>query len=118
MTKERKLNGKLTIDQREYSVNAAIAKKKKSSTWIYTPTLEIIIPRRDNIKLDGTVQFLAGKTLDAVVSVYGVSKDTINMRGKLYKTMANTLTLRNEEHNTIENARQENPQQLILGRLF
>ena len=27
-------------------------KKKKSSTWLYTPSIEVVIPNKDNIKVD------------------------------------------------------------------
>lgn len=82
-TKQRQLNGKLLIDQSEYSVNAALASKKKSSKMIYTPSVEIVIPKKDNIKLDGTIEYLAGTTLDSAFTIRGVSKEPINMRCEL-----------------------------------
>lgn len=81
-TEERQLNGKLIIDQSEYSVNGALTQNRKSSTWTYKPTLEIVVPGRENIKLDGTIKNEAGKTFDAAVSVNGLSKDAITMQCK------------------------------------
>lgn len=79
-TQKRTVNGKVRIDQTEYSMKAALKSDKKSSTW--TPTLEIIIPNKDNIKVDGTIQYIAGKTMDAGVTVTGISKEPVNMRCK------------------------------------
>jgi hypothetical protein len=48
-------------------MKAALKSDKKSSTW--KPTLEIIIPNKNNIKMDGTIQYIAGKTMDAGVTI-------------------------------------------------
>ena len=79
-TRKRTVNGKVRIDETEYSMKAALKSDKKSSTW--KPTLEIIIPNKNNIKMDGTIQYIAGKTMDAGVTITGISKEPVNMRCK------------------------------------
>ncbi|VDI44373.1 Hypothetical predicted protein [Mytilus galloprovincialis] len=106
-TKQRQLNGKLLIDQSEYSVNAALASKKKSSKMIYTPSVEIVIPKKDNIKLDGTIEYLAGTTLDSAFAIRGVSKEPINMRlnmlnKKVIKSIKGSFTMDKKEEYSFE----------------
>ncbi|XP_076095776.1 uncharacterized protein LOC143066849 [Mytilus galloprovincialis] len=106
-TKQRQLNGKLLIDQSEYSVNAALASKKKSSKMIYTPSVEIVIPKKDNIKLDGTIEYLAGTTLDSAFTIRGVSKEPINMRlnmlnKKVIKSIKGSFTMDKKEEYSFE----------------
>ncbi|XP_063426893.1 apolipophorins-like [Mytilus trossulus] len=106
-TKQRQLNGKLLIDQSEYSVNAALASQKKSSKMIYTPSVEIVIPKKDNIKLDGTIEYLAGTTLDSAFTIRGVSKEPINMRlnmlnKKVIKSIKGSFTMDKKEEYSFE----------------
>ncbi|XP_052103665.1 uncharacterized protein LOC127737174 [Mytilus californianus] len=111
-TQQRQVNGKLLIDQSEYSVNAALASKKKSSTMVYTPSVEIVIPKKDNIKLDGTIEYLAGKTLDSAFTVLGVSKQPINMRltmlnKKVIRSLKGSLTMDKKQEYSFETRMQK-----------
>ncbi|XP_052775371.1 uncharacterized protein LOC128213563 isoform X2 [Mya arenaria] len=83
--KEVGVRGKLAIDGKlPYSLTAGISSDVTGNTVTYTPSLEVMSPSQQPIKIEGVVSAKGDMQFDAMVDVTGILKDPFSAQMTLH----------------------------------
>jgi len=63
------------------NVLAELKKLRKGASYVYTHTFEVKIPKKPTVSLSGSMEYQAMKLYDVDITLAGLTKDRINVKG-------------------------------------